>query len=34
VLNEGRLADITPTILDIMGLPKPEEMTGHSLIKG
>ena len=32
-LMEGRLADITPTILDIMGLPKPEEMTGHSLVE-
>ena len=32
-LRHGRLADITPTILDIMGLEKPEEMTGHSLIK-
>ena len=28
----GRLADIAPTMLDIMGLDKPEEMTGESLI--
>lgn len=28
----GRLADIAPTMLDIMGLPKPAEMTGESLI--
>lgn len=28
----GRLADIAPTVLDLMGLPKPEEMTGESLI--
>ncbi len=28
----GRLADITPTMLDIMGLDKPEDMTGESLI--
>ena len=29
----GGLRDITPTILDILGLPKPTEMTGSSLIK-
>jgi 2,3-bisphosphoglycerate-independent phosphoglycerate mutase len=29
---EGRLADIAPTLLDLMGLPKPAEMTGESLI--
>jgi len=28
----GRLADIAPTLLDLMGLPKPVEMTGESLI--
>nr|WP_174391330.1 2,3-bisphosphoglycerate-independent phosphoglycerate mutase [Caldanaerobius polysaccharolyticus] len=28
----GKLADIAPTVLDIMGLPKPQEMTGESLI--
>lgn len=28
----GRLADIAPTVLDLMGLPKPAEMTGVSLI--
>ena len=28
----GKLADVAPTILSIMGLPQPEEMTGHSLI--
>ena len=31
-LREGRLADIAPTILDVMGLKKPEEMDGQSLI--
>ncbi len=31
-LEEGRLADLAPTILDLMGLPVPEEMTGRSLI--
>lgn len=28
----GRLADLIPTALDMMGLPKPEEMTGRSLL--
>ena len=32
-LEDGRLADISPTILDLMGLPQPELMTGHSLLK-
>ena len=31
--NDGILADISPTLLDIMGLNKPEEMTGKSLIE-
>ena len=31
-LNEGRLADLAPTMLDVMGLDIPEEMTGKSLI--
>jgi 2,3-bisphosphoglycerate-independent phosphoglycerate mutase len=31
--ESGRLADIAPTLLDLMGLPKPEEMTGDSLIR-
>jgi 2,3-bisphosphoglycerate-independent phosphoglycerate mutase len=30
----GRLADIAPTLLQLMGLPKPAEMTGESLIAG
>jgi len=29
----GTLADIGPTLLDMMGLPKPEEMTGRSLLQ-
>lgn len=29
----GRLADIAPTLLKLMGLEKPSEMTGESLIK-
>ncbi len=31
-LKEGKLADLTPTILDIMGEAKPAEMTGESLL--
>ncbi|KIJ62198.1 hypothetical protein HYDPIDRAFT_95142 [Hydnomerulius pinastri MD-312] len=29
----GALADVAPTVLAIMGLPQPEEMTGRSLLK-
>jgi len=29
----GRLADLAPTLLDLMGLPKPPEMTGESLLQ-
>jgi 2,3-bisphosphoglycerate-independent phosphoglycerate mutase len=29
----GRLADIAPTILQLMKLPKPPEMTGNSLLE-
>ena len=31
-LRNGRLADVAPTLLDLMGLPTPPEMTGQSLI--
>lgn len=31
--SDGRLSDIAPTILQLMGIPQPEEMTGHSLIE-
>ena len=31
-LRKGRLADIAPTILDVMGLAVPEEMDGQTLI--
>lgn len=31
--DDGKLADIAPTILQILQLPQPEEMTGRSLIK-
>ncbi len=32
-LKEGRLADLAPTMLDLMGIEKPQEMTGESLIE-
>ena len=32
-LKKGRLSDLAPTMLDIMGLEKPKEMTGESLIE-
>ena len=31
-LHDGVLADVAPTILQIMGIPQPVEMTGKSLI--
>lgn len=31
-LNDGILGDISPTLLEIMGIPQPPEMTGRSLI--
>ncbi len=33
-LRDGRLADIAPTMLDLMGINPPEEMDGKSLIVG
>ena len=32
-LRNGRLADLAPTLLELMGLDKPAEMTGESLIR-
>jgi 2,3-bisphosphoglycerate-independent phosphoglycerate mutase len=32
-LAEGRLSDIAPTLLELMNLPKPAEMTGVSLLR-
>jgi 2,3-bisphosphoglycerate-independent phosphoglycerate mutase len=32
-LADGKLADVAPTLLQVMGLPAPAEMTGHSLIR-
>jgi 2,3-bisphosphoglycerate-independent phosphoglycerate mutase len=31
---QGRLADLAPTLLELMDLPKPPEMTGTSLLAG
>ena len=31
-LRDGRLCDIAPTMLDLMGLEKPAEMDGQTLI--
>ena len=31
-VENGRLADVAPTLLAILGLPRPKAMTGHSLI--
>ena len=31
-LKDGRLADVAPTILDLLGVKQPAEMTGHSLL--
>ncbi|HEU0071673.1 MAG TPA: 2,3-bisphosphoglycerate-independent phosphoglycerate mutase [Alphaproteobacteria bacterium] len=32
IADGGALADVAPTVLDLMGLPQPKEMTGHSLL--
>jgi 2,3-bisphosphoglycerate-independent phosphoglycerate mutase len=32
-LADGKLADVAPTLLEIMGLPQPAEMTGRSLLR-
>jgi len=32
-LEEGRLADVAPTILELLGIEKPVNMTGRSLVK-
>ncbi|MGE5515366.1 MAG: 2,3-bisphosphoglycerate-independent phosphoglycerate mutase [Bacteroidota bacterium] len=33
-LASGKLADVAPTLLALLGLPQPAEMTGQSLLKG
>jgi 2,3-bisphosphoglycerate-independent phosphoglycerate mutase len=32
-MDEGRLADLAPTLLSLLGIPQPKEMTGQSLIR-
>jgi 2,3-bisphosphoglycerate-independent phosphoglycerate mutase len=32
-LRDGRLADVAPTLLALMGIPQPAEMTGRSLLQ-
>jgi len=32
-LENGRLADVAPTLLELVGIPQPREMTGRSLVK-
>jgi 2,3-bisphosphoglycerate-independent phosphoglycerate mutase len=33
-LADGRLADLAPTLLTLLGLPQPRAMTGQSLLRG
>ncbi|MFQ5534797.1 MAG: 2,3-bisphosphoglycerate-independent phosphoglycerate mutase [Sphingomonadales bacterium] len=33
MLERGQLADVAPTLLEILALPQPEEMTGQSLLR-
>jgi len=33
-LADGRLADVAPTLLALLGLPQPAEMTGRCLLSG
>ena len=32
LVPRGKLADVAPTVLDLLGIEQPEEMTGRSLI--
>ena len=32
-LRDGRLADVAPTLLDLVGMAKPSTMTGQSLLE-
>jgi 2,3-bisphosphoglycerate-independent phosphoglycerate mutase len=31
-LRDGKLADVAPTLLELIGLEQPREMTGHTLL--
>ncbi len=31
-IKEGKLADLAPTMLELLGIEKPEEMTGESIL--
>ena len=33
-IGDGRLADIAPTVLALMGMTQPPAMTGHNLLIG
>ena len=33
VVKDGKLADIAPTLLDMLGVKQPAEMTGHTLLQ-
>jgi 2,3-bisphosphoglycerate-independent phosphoglycerate mutase len=30
-LKSGRICDVAPTMLELLGLPQPAAMTGHTL---
>ena len=32
-LKDGKLADISPTLLELLNIEKPADMTGESLLK-
>ena len=32
-LKDGKLADVAPTLIDLMGLIQPSEMTGQTLLQ-
>jgi 2,3-bisphosphoglycerate-independent phosphoglycerate mutase len=32
-LKDGILADVAPTLLELLGVTPPKEMTGHSLLE-
>ena len=32
-LHEGKLGDVAPTLLELLNIEKPKEMTGESLIE-